>query len=57
MVDRCESMLDMQLDVEFPKCLVVKLPVVIDDDGVLESELTNDQSPEKGLDLGFGDMC
>lgn len=57
MANRYESMLDVQVGTEFFEGLFVKLIYIIDDEGVENFELTDDQLLEEGLHFILHDIC
>lgn len=50
---RHELMINVQINVEFPKFLVVKLSSIICDDDAGEPKVANDKLPKRRLDLAF----
>jgi len=54
---RGEAMMDIKAGTELLKLSIVELSSIIDDDGVGEYEVADDQLLEELTDLGFSDPC
>lgn len=51
-----ESMVDVQVGVELPRCMVIELPLIVGDGGMEEAKVVDDWLPEERFCFVLSDL-